>query len=151
MVVGLSIARRGIRARFAEPGLDRSLRRFVRRLVANERLLAGRAVGLNANAFLAMTFPAVSRRGTAHALVTAARIAAAVTVSAATTAAAAATVFFFLVTGGACVVFKQRLPVGDRDLIVVRMDFAEREEAVPVAAVIDERRLKRRFDARNLG
>ncbi len=45
----------------------------------------------------------------------------------------------------------QRLPVGDRDLVVVRMDFGEGEEAVSVAAVIDEGRLKRRLDARNLG
>ena len=32
----------------------------------------------------------------------------------------------------------QGLPVGDRDLIVIGMDFAEGEEAVPVSAVIDE-------------
>ena len=45
----------------------------------------------------------------------------------------------------------QRLPVGDRDLVVVRMDFAEGEEAVAVAAVVDEGGLQRRFDARDLG
>ena len=45
----------------------------------------------------------------------------------------------------------QRLPVGDRDLIVVGMDFAEGQEAVTVAAVIDEGRLQRRLDARDLG
>src|SRR5262249_57266997 len=39
----------------------------------------------------------------------------------------------------------QRLPVGDRDLVVVGMDFAERQEAVAIAAVFDERRLQRRF------
>ena len=33
---------------------------------------------------------------------------------------------------------EQALPVGDGDLVVVRMDFAEGEEAVPVAAVFDE-------------
>ena len=38
-----------------------------------------------------------------------------------------------------------------RDLVVVRMDFAERQEAVAIAAVIDERRLQRRFNARYLG
>ena len=56
--------------------------------------------------------------------------------------------------GGAVVAFflgQQRLPVGDRDLIVVGMDFRERQEAVAVAAVIDEGRLQRRFDARDLG
>ena len=36
----------------------------------------------------------------------------------------------------------ERLPVGDRDLIVVGMDFAEGEEAVTVAAVIDKGRLQ---------
>ena len=56
--------------------------------------------------------------------------------------------------GGAVVALflgEQRLPVGDRNLIVVGMDFGERQEAVAVAAVIDERRLQRRFDARDLG
>ena len=46
---------------------------------------------------------------------------------------------------------QQRLPVGDRDLVVVGMDFREGEEAVAVAAVIDEGRLQRRLDARHLG
>ena len=46
--------------------------------------------------------------------------------------------------------FKQRLPVGDRDLVVVGMDFVEGQEAVAVAAVVDEGCLQRRFDARDL-
>src|SRR6185312_4533674 len=44
-----------------------------------------------------------------------------------------------------------RLEVGavaDRDAIIVRMDFVEGEETVPVPAIFDKRRLKRRFDAR---
>ena len=45
----------------------------------------------------------------------------------------------------------QRLPVGDRDLVVVGVDFAKGEEAVAIAAVVDERRLQRRLDARDLG
>jgi hypothetical protein len=45
----------------------------------------------------------------------------------------------------------QRLPVGDRDLVVVGMDFAEGEEAVTVAAIFDERGLKRGFDPGDLG
>jgi hypothetical protein len=45
----------------------------------------------------------------------------------------------------------QRLTVGDRNLIVVRMDFAERKEAVAISAVFDECSLQRRFDAGNLG
>src|SRR5690606_18693428 len=36
----------------------------------------------------------------------------------------------------------QRLPVSNRNLIVVGMDFREREEPVPIAAVVDERGLK---------
>ncbi len=44
----------------------------------------------------------------------------------------------------------QGLPVGNRDLVIVGMDFAECEEAVAVAAVIDERGLQRRLDARHL-
>jgi hypothetical protein len=52
---------------------------------------------------------------------------------------------------GALVGLDQRLTVGDRDLIVVRVDFAERQEAVAVAAIFDERRLQRRFYARDLG
>ena len=46
---------------------------------------------------------------------------------------------------------QQRLPVGDGDLVVVGMDFAEGQEAVAVAAVVDEGRLQRRLDARHLG
>ena len=53
-------------------------------------------------------------------------------------------VFFFLLAD-------QRLPVGHRDLVVIGMDFREGEEAVTVPAVIDERRLQRRLDPRNLG
>ena len=45
----------------------------------------------------------------------------------------------------------QRLPVGDRDLIVVGMDFAEGQEAVAVAAVVDEGGLQRRLYPRDLG
>ena len=53
-------------------------------------------------------------------------------------------------TLGALVLGDQRLPVGDRDLIIVGMNFAEGEEAVAIAAVIDERGLQRRLDARHL-
>ena len=45
----------------------------------------------------------------------------------------------------------QRLPVGDRDLIIVGMDFGERQEAVAVAAVVDEGGLQRRLYPRDLG
>ena len=51
---------------------------------------------------------------------------------------------------GALLFVDQRLAVGDRDLIVVGVDFAERQEAVAIAAVVDERGLQRRLDARHL-
>ena len=45
----------------------------------------------------------------------------------------------------------QPFAVGDGDLIVVGMDFREGQEAVAVAAILDERRLQRRLDADDLG
>jgi hypothetical protein len=45
----------------------------------------------------------------------------------------------------------QRLPVGDRDLVIVGMDFAEGEEAVAVTAIFDESGLERGFDPGDLG
>ncbi len=57
-----------------------------------------------------------------------------------------------LVIGGALralLLVDQSLPVGNRDLIVVRVDFTEREEAVTIAAVIDESGLQRRLNARH--
>jgi hypothetical protein len=45
----------------------------------------------------------------------------------------------------------QGLTVGDRDLIIVRVNFAEGEKAVAVAAIFDESSLERRFDPRDLG
>jgi hypothetical protein len=51
----------------------------------------------------------------------------------------------------ALLVGDQRLPVGDRDLIVIRMDFGERQKAVAVAAVVDEGGLQRRLYPRDLG
>src|SRR3546814_20799759 len=46
---------------------------------------------------------------------------------------------------------QQRLAVGDGDAVVVGMDFAERQEAMAIAAVFDEGRLQRRFEPRYLG
>ena len=46
---------------------------------------------------------------------------------------------------------QQRLPVGDRDLVVVGMDFAEGQEAVTIAAVVDEGRLQGGLNARHFG
>jgi hypothetical protein len=66
-------------------------------------------------------------------------------------AMAAVLVLFLGLAMGALVSFDQRLTVGDRDLIVVGMDFAEGQEAVPVAAILNEGSLQRRFYARDLG
>src|SRR6516162_10718126 len=52
---------------------------------------------------------------------------------------------------GALLLGDQCLSVGDRNLVVIGMDFAEGEEAVAVAAVLDEGRLKRRLNPRYLG
>ena len=60
-------------------------------------------------------------------------------------------VVFRLMAGIFLFLAQERLPVGDRDLVIVGMDFREGEETVAVAAVIDEGRLQRRFDARHLG
>ena len=43
----------------------------------------------------------------------------------------------------------QSLPIGNRDLVVVRMNFAKGEKTVAVAAVIDKSGLQRRLDARH--
>ena len=49
-------------------------------------------------------------------------------------------------------VFRQQLlAVGDRDLIIVRVDFTERQETVAIAAVIDEGRLQGRLYPDDLG
>jgi hypothetical protein len=60
-------------------------------------------------------------------------------------------VFLFGFAMGAFVGLDQGLPVGDRDLVVVRMNFAEGEKAVAVAAIFDEGRLKRGLYPRDLG
>jgi hypothetical protein len=51
----------------------------------------------------------------------------------------------------ALVGFDQRLTVGDWNLIVIRMDLAERKESVPIPAVFDKRGLQRRLYAGDLG
>jgi hypothetical protein len=66
----------------------------------------------------------------AAALVAVARTAAAVT--------GAVFGFFFGLTMGALVGFDQRLAIGDRNLIIIRVDFAEGQKAVAVAAIFDE-------------
>ena len=102
--------------------------------------------------FLGGQFVAGQRLG-AHRIARAigAGIAVAVATAAATTPAGA---MVGIGVGGARVTLffgDQRLPVGDRDLVIVGMDFGERQEAVAVAAVIDERRLQRRFNPGDFG
>ncbi len=46
---------------------------------------------------------------------------------------------------------QQRFAVGFWDLVVIGVDFAEGQESVAIAAIIDERRLERRFDPGDLG
>lgn len=66
-------------------------------------------------------------------------------------AMAAVLVLFLGLAMGALVGFDQRLTVGDRDLVIVGMDFGEGEEAVAVAAIFDESRLKRWLYTRYAG
>ena len=62
---------------------------------------------------------------------------------AATVAVRGAVLALFLgLAMGALVGLDQCLTVGDRDLVIVGMDFAEGEEAVAVAAIFDEGRLQ---------
>ena len=72
-------------------------------------------------------------------------------VAAMAAAAALAPMIVLVIVVAAALFFKQRLPVRDRNLIIVRMDFGEGQKAVAVAAVIDEGRLQRGFNARDFG
>jgi hypothetical protein len=70
----------------------------------------------------------------------------------ATAAVAGAILALFLgLAMGAFIGLDQRLTVGDRDLVIVGMDFAEGQKTVAVAAIFDESRLQRRLYARDFG
>jgi hypothetical protein len=76
-----------------------------------------------------------------HAALDAVAMAAAARVAVARAAAAmvgAVFGFFLGLAMGAFVRLDQRLAVGDRNLIIIGMDFAEGEKAVAVAAILDE-------------
>jgi hypothetical protein len=77
--------------------------------------------------------------------------AAGVAVARAAAAVGAVLALFLGFAMGLLIGLDQRLPIGDRDLIIVGMDFAEGEEAVAIAAIFDEGRLQRRLYARDLG
>ncbi len=70
---------------------------------------------------------------------------------AATAATAATTRAFLLVllAMGARFLFEQGDPVGVGNLVVIRMDFAESEKTVAIAAIFDEGGLQRGFDPRD--
>jgi hypothetical protein len=87
-----------------------------------------------------------------HAALDAVAMAATARIAVARAAAVGAVFGFFLgLAMGAFIGLDQRLTVGDRDLIIVGMDFAEGQEAVAVAAIFDEGRLQRRLYAGDLG
>ena len=46
---------------------------------------------------------------------------------------------------------EQGFAIGLGDLVIIGVDFAEGQEAVAVSAIVDERRLERRFDPGDLG
>jgi hypothetical protein len=79
-------------------------------------------------------------------------IAAAARVAVARTAAIGALLALLLgLAMGTFIRFDQGLAIGNRNLIIVGMNFAEGQKAVAVAAVLDEGRLQRRLYAGDLG
>jgi hypothetical protein len=66
-------------------------------------------------------------------------------------AAAGWAMIFLFLEMGMSIFFEKLLPIGNRDLVIIRMDLAECEEAVAIAAVLDERSLEAGFYADNLG
>jgi hypothetical protein len=58
--------------------------------------------------------------------------------------------FLFGLSMGAFIGLDQRLAIGDRNLIVIGMNFAEGQKPVAIAAIFDEGGLQRRLDARDL-
>jgi hypothetical protein len=52
---------------------------------------------------------------------------------------------------GTCLFSQQRLTVGDRDAVIIWVNFAKRQKPMPITAIIDKRRLQRRLDPGDLG
>ncbi|WP_312015748.1 hypothetical protein [Bradyrhizobium liaoningense] len=100
----------------------------------------GRGIGAGFEAFDDVAADAVAM--TAAAGVAVARTAAAV---------GAVLALFLGLAMGLFLGLDQRLPVGDRDLVIVGMDFAEGEEAVAVAAIFNKGGLERRLHPGDLG
>jgi len=59
--------------------------------------------------------------------------------------------FLFFGAGKGTLFFQQGFAVGNRNLIVIGVDFGEGQEAVAVSAVVHESRLQRRLDTGYLG
>jgi hypothetical protein len=94
----------------------------------------------------------IGARAFHHLALHAIAMAAATRIAMAGAAAVAAILVLFLgFAMGALVGLDQGLPVGDRDLVIVGMDFAESQEAVAVTAIFDEGGLQRRLYAGDLG
>jgi len=67
------------------------------------------------------------------------------------TAAAFAARLFFVFAMRTRLFFEQGLPIGDGDLIIIRVDFRKSEKTVAIAAVVDEGGLERRLHPRDFG
>jgi hypothetical protein len=149
MVMGIVLGMRLAEAMFAE---------VVGVIVLAVLTLVGAGLGrlrLRIVAFEFVTFMALGlRRGgrlddvALHALSAAAAARTAMAVAAAIRAVLALLLGFAVRT---FLGLDQGLTVGDGDLIIIRMDFAEGEKAVAIAAIFDEGRLERGFDPRDLG
>jgi hypothetical protein len=103
------------------------------------RLWESRSVRLHRR-FLAGHF-FVANRFALHDVAIALALGSSVVVAASTPSRAAVCLCF----GSALVMLllrEKRLPVGDGDLVVVRMDFRKRQKSVTIAAVVDEGRLQ---------
>jgi hypothetical protein len=133
-----------------ELGLDRLCQRRVKAAFV---ITVFREIGLDPVIFCAGLAMRSLGIGVLDDLALHALAAAAATVIAVSRAPAAAVVLalFLGFAMSALVGLDQRLTVRDRDLIIVRMDFAEGEKTVAVATVFNEGRLQRRLYARHLG
>ena len=111
------------------------------------RIPARTACGLRAFGLRRVDRGGLARHGLA---IAGAALAAAVAAPALAGAAALTGLLLVLLLVLALFLFEERLPVGDGDLVIVRMNFREGEESVAIAAVFDEGGLERRLHPRHL-
>ena len=70
----------------------------------------------------------------------------------ATAAAASLTVgFFVLLTLGQGFLLEERLSIGDRDLVIIRVNLGEGQKTMAISAIVDESGLERGLYAGDLG